>query len=30
VMGYAPGRDAFVGSDRSITKLLEVLSLFDS
>jgi HAD superfamily hydrolase (TIGR01509 family) len=31
VMGYAPGRDsAFVGSDRSIAKLMEVVSLFDS
>ena len=30
VMGYAPDRDAIVGSDRSIAKLMEVLSLFDS
>ena len=30
VIGYAPDRDAFVGSDRSIAKLMEVLSLFDS
>jgi beta-phosphoglucomutase-like phosphatase (HAD superfamily) len=30
VMGYAPDKDAIVGSDRSIAKLMEVLSLFDS
>lgn len=30
VMGYAPARDAIVGADRSIAKLMEVLSLFDT
>ena len=30
VIGYAPDRNAFVGSDRSIAKLMEVVSLFDA
>jgi HAD superfamily hydrolase (TIGR01509 family) len=30
VVGYAPNRNAFVGSDRSIAKLMEVAALFDN
>ncbi|HEX9170189.1 MAG TPA: HAD-IA family hydrolase, partial [Roseiarcus sp.] len=30
VIGYAPDKNAFVGSDRSIAKLIEVVSLFEA
>ena len=30
VLGYAPGGSPFVGSDRSIVKLMEVVGLFDA
>jgi len=30
VVGYSPSRDLFVGSDRSIVKLMEVLALFEA
>jgi HAD superfamily hydrolase (TIGR01509 family) len=30
VVGYAPKGNAFVGSDRSITKLMEVVALFEA
>jgi HAD superfamily hydrolase (TIGR01509 family) len=30
VIGYAPDKNAFVGSDRSIAKLMEVVSLFEA
>jgi beta-phosphoglucomutase-like phosphatase (HAD superfamily) len=30
VVGYAPKGSAFIGSDRSIVKLMEVVALFDA
>ncbi len=30
VVGYAPEGDAFVGSDRSIARIMEVVALFDA
>jgi hypothetical protein len=30
VVGYAPSGEAFVGADRSIARIMEVVALFDA